>query len=53
MNCLSNIPIYSQIDIIDTLKRWRTENAEETFDTVLYFVSELTGLSTDKIMELL
>lgn len=44
-------PTISQQDVIDAVTTWKKENSEETLDTVLYFASELTGMSVDKILE--
>lgn len=44
-------PTMSQQDVIDAVDKWKAENSDETLDTVLYFASELTGISVDKIAE--
>ena len=47
------IATISQADVIATINKWKEENSEETLDTVLYFASELTGLSVDALLEML
>ena len=41
----------SRKDVIDALKRYKSEVSEEHFESILYFVSELTGMSVDAICE--
>lgn len=47
----TNISIYSIDDLLETYRRVGTDPDEE--DSVLYFISELTGMSVDAILELL
>ena len=51
MSTTDNNTIFSQQDIIDSVKNWKKENSEETTEIVIYFVSELTGLSADQIID--
>lgn len=51
MNNICKEPTISQQDVIDAVQNWKNENSEETLDTVLYFASELTGLSVDSLIE--
>ena len=46
------IATISQYDVIVTIRKWK-ENTEDDLDTVLYFASELTGLSVDALLEML
>lgn len=46
-----NIPVYSINDILENTKNYITENSTEIEDIILYFVSEITGLSVDTILE--
>lgn len=39
------MPILSEQDVIDTLRRWKNEESEETFEPILHFVSELLAIS--------
>lgn len=48
---LLDTPTISQQDIVDAIARWRNDNGEETTETVLYFASELTGISVDALLE--
>lgn len=47
----TSISIYSIDDLLETYSRVGTDPDEE--DSVLYFISELTGMSVDAILELL
>ena len=49
----TSTPVHSIDDIIETTRQYLNDNSEEISDVILYFVSELTGLSVDKILELL
>jgi len=42
---------YDTEDIIATLKAYRQEESEESFEPALYFVSYLVGMSPDAILE--
>lgn len=44
-----NQPIYSLQDIITTYKQY--DASEEAKEPILYFLSELTGLSIDTLLE--
>lgn len=46
-----NIPVYSINDILENTKNYIAENNTEIEDIILYFVSEITGLSVDTILE--
>lgn len=46
-----DIPIYSLNDVLKSLKDYRPEVDDESFEIILYFVSSMTGLSIDTIME--
>lgn len=46
----TNIPIYSKQDILDALKNYRRETSEEAFEPILYFASDLMGISVDEIL---
>lgn len=48
---LLDTPTISQQDVVDAIARWRNDNGEETTETVLYFASELTGISVDALLE--
>lgn len=48
---LLDTPTISQQDIVNAIAKWRNDNGEETTETVLYFASELTGISVDTLME--
>lgn len=47
----TNFPIYSQQDIFDALRDYRDNNSEEAFEPILYFASDLMGISIDEILE--
>lgn len=47
----TSISIYSLDDILEAYNRVGTDPNKE--DSVLYFISELTGMSVDAILELL
>ena len=49
----TSTPIYSINDIIDITRQYLAESSEEVSDVILYFVSEITGMSVDSILELL
>ena len=40
----------SEKDIVDLLKSYKQNEAPEIFEPILYFVSDLTGISTDALM---
>lgn len=44
--------MYSVTDIVNTLSAYQEKTSEEAFEAILYFVSDLTGLSIDKLNEL-
>lgn len=43
---------YSIDDLIEMTAKYLDDNSEEIADTILYFVSDVTGLSVDRVMEL-
>ena len=45
------IPIYSLNDILTTTNKYLSDNSCEIQDTILYFVSEMTGLSIDTLVK--
>lgn len=47
----NDIPIYSLNDVLQSLKNYRPEVDDESFEIILYFVSSMTGMSIDTIME--
>ena len=49
MNAISNVMTISTEDVINTLKHWYKEEAEETFKPILYFASDLTEISVDTL----
>ena len=51
MTKISDYPVVSSKDLINAVKNWREENGEETTEAIVYFISELTGLSVDTIYE--
>ncbi len=46
-----DVNIFSVQDILDTYKTYCKENSPEACEPILYFVSELTGMSVDAILE--
>jgi len=50
---ISDVSIYSVKDIIDALRKYEKEESPEAFEPALYFVSELTGVSVDGLMDMM
>lgn len=50
-NTENDIPIYSINNIIETYKLY--DSSDETKEIILYFLSELTGLSIDSLLNLM
>jgi len=48
-----DVNVLSINDVIKAYDRYSKENSEEVSEVVLYFVSELTGVSIDRIGEIL
>ena len=50
---LIDTSIYSQVDVVDTLKKFVREDisADVANDAAFQFVSDLTGISTDELAE--
>ncbi len=46
---LSTHPTFSQKDIVEAYKNY--DASEEAKEPILYFISELTGMSVDSILE--
>lgn len=46
-----DVALYSNQDIIDAFKRY--DKSPEIEDVILYFISELTGISVDALMEMM
>ena len=42
---------YSDKEIVDTAKKYISENNEEVAEPILYFLSELLGVSVDQLLE--
>ena len=42
---------YSEEDVVNAAKKYIRENSEEIAEPILYFLSELTGISVDRLLE--
>ena len=51
----TNTYIYSQDDLIESLKNYKKDAflSKKNFETILYFASYFSGLSVDKLIELM
>lgn len=46
---INTLPVFSHKDVVDAYKNY--DASPEAKEAVLYFVSELTGMSVDALME--